>query len=177
VAPKLERLAPIFGMVATLFAKATTKLGLATTIAALWLTAVPITGAVADGVPISAARAAAIHECNLLAADSIEKCYTHNGTSPTIRSSPRNRPRERLLGIPGRGRRATPDKPALLAIHDVSRLNVAQARRVGSGLRTWMMGIGAEHDRLALSRPCATPLRSGITSCCRSVPAAWNERA
>jgi len=30
------------------FAKATTKLGLATTIAALWLTAVPITGAVAN---------------------------------------------------------------------------------------------------------------------------------
>jgi len=50
------------------FAKATTKLGLATTIAALWLTAaVPITGAVANE-QISAARAAAIHECNLLAA-------------------------------------------------------------------------------------------------------------
>ena len=43
------------------FAKATTKLGLATTIAALWLTAaVPITGAVANE-QISAARAAAIH--------------------------------------------------------------------------------------------------------------------
>ena len=49
------------------FAKATTKLGLATVIAALWMTAVPITGAVAD-VQISAARAAAIQECNRLAA-------------------------------------------------------------------------------------------------------------
>jgi hypothetical protein len=37
------------------FAKAATKLGLATTIVALWLTAIPITGAVAD-VQISAAR-------------------------------------------------------------------------------------------------------------------------
>ena len=68
MAPKPDRLAPSFGMVATLFAKAPTKLGLATTIAALWLTAVPITGAAAEGVPISAARAAAIHQCNLLAA-------------------------------------------------------------------------------------------------------------
>ena len=51
------------------FAKATTKLGLATTIAALWLTAaVPITGAVAQGSQISAARAAALQECNRLAA-------------------------------------------------------------------------------------------------------------
>jgi hypothetical protein len=48
-------------IVARLFAKATTKLGLATTIAALWLTAVPIASAVAQVVPdqISAARAAA----------------------------------------------------------------------------------------------------------------------
>src|SRR5262249_8548121 len=66
MAPKPDRLAPSFGMVATLFAKAPTKLGLATTIAALWLTVVPITGAVANE-QISAARAAAIHECNLLA--------------------------------------------------------------------------------------------------------------
>ena len=49
------------------FAKATTKVGLATAIAALWMTAIPITGAVAD-VQISAARAAAIQECNRLAA-------------------------------------------------------------------------------------------------------------
>ena len=52
-----------------LFAKATTKLGLATTIAALWLTALPIASAVAQGVPgqISAARAAPLQECNRLA--------------------------------------------------------------------------------------------------------------
>src|SRR5262245_14474642 len=66
MAPKPDRLALIFGMVAKLFAKTTTKLGLATTIAALWLTVVSITGAVANE-QISAARAAAIHECNLLA--------------------------------------------------------------------------------------------------------------
>ena len=50
------------------FAKATTKLGLATAMAALWLTAVPITGAAADGPKLSAARAAAIQQCNRLAA-------------------------------------------------------------------------------------------------------------
>ena len=49
------------------FAKATTKLGLATVIAALWFSAVPITSAVAD-VQISAARAAALQQCNRLAA-------------------------------------------------------------------------------------------------------------
>jgi hypothetical protein len=49
------------------FAKATTKLGLATAMAALWLTAVPITGAVAE-VQISAARAQALQQCNRLAA-------------------------------------------------------------------------------------------------------------
>ena len=48
------------------FAKATTKFGLATAIAALWMTAVPMTDAVAD-VQISAARATAIHECSVLA--------------------------------------------------------------------------------------------------------------
>ena len=67
MAPKLDRLPPIFGMVAKLFARAKTKLGLATTIAALLLTVAPITGAVANE-QISAARAAAIRECNLLAA-------------------------------------------------------------------------------------------------------------
>ena len=53
-----------------LFAKATTKLGLATTIAALWLTALPVASAVAQGAPgqISAARAAALQACNRLAA-------------------------------------------------------------------------------------------------------------
>jgi hypothetical protein len=50
-----------------LFAKATMKLALATAIAALWLTAVPLASAVAD-VQISAARAAAINECSRLAA-------------------------------------------------------------------------------------------------------------
>jgi len=49
------------------FAKATTKLGLATTIAALLFTAAPMTDAVAD-VQISSARAAAIQQCNRLAA-------------------------------------------------------------------------------------------------------------
>jgi hypothetical protein len=48
------------------FAKATTKVGLATAIAALWMTAIPITGAVAD-VQISAARAQALQQCNRLA--------------------------------------------------------------------------------------------------------------
>ena len=69
MAPKPDRLALIFGMVAKLFAKTTTKLGLATTIAALWLTAVPIASAVAQGASgqISAARAAALQECNRLA--------------------------------------------------------------------------------------------------------------
>src|SRR5262245_61806180 len=49
-------------IVARLFAKPTTKLGLATTIAALWMTALPIASAVAQGAPgqISAARAAAL---------------------------------------------------------------------------------------------------------------------
>ena len=61
MAPKSER-----HTVARLFANATTKLGLAT-IAALWLTVVPITGAAAD-VQISAARAAALQECSRLAA-------------------------------------------------------------------------------------------------------------
>jgi hypothetical protein len=52
---------------ARLFAKATTKLGLATIIAAVCLTAVPITGEAADG-QISAARAAALRVCSRLAA-------------------------------------------------------------------------------------------------------------
>ena len=60
MAPKSDRLA------ANLFAKATTKLVLATTIAAFSLTAVPITGAVANQ-QISAARAAALQACNRLA--------------------------------------------------------------------------------------------------------------
>jgi hypothetical protein len=65
MAPKSDK-----HIVARLLAKATTKLGLATTIAALWLTAVPIASAVAQGAPgqISAARAAALQQCNRLAA-------------------------------------------------------------------------------------------------------------
>ena len=43
-------------------ANAATTFGLATTVAALWMAAVPFAGAVAD-VQISAARAAAIQEC------------------------------------------------------------------------------------------------------------------
>ena len=70
MAPKPVRLAIIFGMVAKLFAKSTTKLGLAAIIAALWLTVVPITGAVANE-QISAAREEAIHQCNLLASRSV----------------------------------------------------------------------------------------------------------
>jgi hypothetical protein len=56
-------------IVAALLAKATTKLGLATTIAALWLIALPVASAVAQGAPgqISAARAAALQQCNRLA--------------------------------------------------------------------------------------------------------------
>jgi hypothetical protein len=52
------------------FAKATTKLGLATTVAALWMAAVPFAGAAAagpPGYPISAERAKALHECSGLA--------------------------------------------------------------------------------------------------------------
>ena len=61
MAPKSER-----HIVAKVFANATTKLGLATFIAALCLTVVPIDGAAAD-VQVSAARAAALQECNRLA--------------------------------------------------------------------------------------------------------------
>jgi hypothetical protein len=48
-------------------ANAATTFGLATTVAALWMAAVPFAGAAAD-VQISAARAAAINECSRLAA-------------------------------------------------------------------------------------------------------------
>jgi len=61
MAPKSEK-----HTVARSFAKATTKLGLATIIAALSLIAVPTAGAAADG-QISAARAAALQQCNRLA--------------------------------------------------------------------------------------------------------------
>ena len=48
-------------------ARAATTFGLATTVAALWMAAVPFAGAAAD-VQISAARAQAIQQCNRLAA-------------------------------------------------------------------------------------------------------------
>jgi hypothetical protein len=52
---------------AKLFAKTTTKLGLATTVAVLWMAAVPFAGAAAAGYPISAARATALQECSAFA--------------------------------------------------------------------------------------------------------------
>jgi len=51
MAPKPDRLALIFGMVAKLFAEATTKLEPATTVAALWTTATPFAGSAAAGYP------------------------------------------------------------------------------------------------------------------------------
>ena len=48
-------------------ANAATTLGLATTVAALWMAAIPFAGAVAagpPGYPISAERAKALHECS-----------------------------------------------------------------------------------------------------------------
>src|SRR5262245_1252805 len=53
------------------------------------------------------------------------------------------------------GRRASPSKPALLHFHRVGRLDVAHARRIGGRLRSGMMLIGTEDDRLPLSRPRA----------------------
>jgi hypothetical protein len=50
-----------------LFAKATTKLGLATTVAVVWMAAVPFAGAAAAGYPISAARATALQACSAFA--------------------------------------------------------------------------------------------------------------
>ena len=47
-------------------ANAATTFGLATTVAALWMAAVPFAGAAAD-VQISAARAQALQQCNRLA--------------------------------------------------------------------------------------------------------------
>ena len=52
---------------AKLFAKATTRLGLATAVAVLWMAAVPIAGAAAAGYPISAARAMALQACSAFA--------------------------------------------------------------------------------------------------------------
>ena len=74
MAPKPER-----HLVAKLFASARTKLGLATFIAALCLTVVPIDGAAAD-VQVSAARAAALQECNRLAARYPTNDWGNHGT-------------------------------------------------------------------------------------------------
>jgi len=45
-------------------AKATGKLALAATVAALWMAAGPIAGAAADGYPVSPARATALQACS-----------------------------------------------------------------------------------------------------------------
>src|SRR5258708_8005879 len=58
---------PMLTSKAKFSANAATTFGLATTVAALWMAAVPFAGAVAD-VQISAARAQAIQQCNRLAA-------------------------------------------------------------------------------------------------------------
>jgi hypothetical protein len=73
MAPKPDRLA------GHLFAKATTKFGLATAIAALWMTALPLASAVAQG-GVSAARAAALQECNRLAARYPTNDWGNHGT-------------------------------------------------------------------------------------------------
>jgi hypothetical protein len=55
---------------AKLSANVATKFGLATTVAALWMAAVPFTAAAAagpPGYPTSAGRGAALQECNALA--------------------------------------------------------------------------------------------------------------
>jgi len=52
---------------AKLFAKATTKLVLATTVAVVWMAAVPFAGAAAAGYQISAARATALQACSAFA--------------------------------------------------------------------------------------------------------------
>ena len=52
---------------AKLSANAATKFGLATTVAALWMAAIPFASAAAAGYPISAARATALQECSVFA--------------------------------------------------------------------------------------------------------------
>ena len=69
MAPKSERPTAI----------ATTRVWLATFIAALCLTVVPIDGAAAD-VQVSAARAAALQECNRLAARYPTNDWGNHGT-------------------------------------------------------------------------------------------------
>ena len=52
---------------AKLSANAATKFGLATTVTALWMAAIPFASAAAAGYPISAARATALQECSVFA--------------------------------------------------------------------------------------------------------------
>jgi hypothetical protein len=52
---------------AKLFAEATAKLGLLTTVAVVWMAAVPFVGAAAAGYPMSAARATALQACSAFA--------------------------------------------------------------------------------------------------------------
>ena len=49
------------------FAKATGRLALAATVAALWMAAAPIAGAAAAGYPINGARATALQACSAFA--------------------------------------------------------------------------------------------------------------
>ena len=74
----------------------------------------------------------------------------------------RNRPGERLLGVGSGRRRASPGNPSFLAFNHMRPLDVAHTRRTGGGLLAGMMGMGAEHDRLALSRPCALQIGNCI---------------
>src|SRR5262249_25725564 len=46
----------------------------------------------------------------------------------------RHRPGEGFFGIGDRRRRAPPEQPALLALHDIGHLDLAHARRIGRGL-------------------------------------------
>ena len=74
MAPKSER-----HTAAKVFANPTTRVWLATFIATLCLTVVPIAGAAAD-VQVSAARAAALQECSRLAARYPTNDWGNHGT-------------------------------------------------------------------------------------------------
>src|SRR5438105_15659515 len=65
----------------------------------------------------------------------------------------RNRPRERLLGIGGRGWGVAPSKAAVLSFDVVGGVDAAQARVISRGLRAAMMLTRAQPDRLALPLP------------------------
>src|SRR5277367_3539258 len=59
----------------------------------------------------------------------------------------RNGPAERLLRV-GHRRRAAPNDSSILAVYAVFRLDFMHARRIAGGLRTWMVGVAVEDDRL-----------------------------